>query len=87
MCEGSILAGKVGHLQCMLTAVSAGCLLVGILLKGFITMLGFSEFNFPILCSGTTINNRGKSEKSNKGLENRVVSCYVVIYYQVIYFT
>jgi len=49
----------------MLIVVSIGHSLIGILLKGFITMLGFSELNFAILHSGTTINNRGKSKRSN----------------------
>jgi len=48
----------------ILTVVSVGHLLVGILLKEFITKSGFSELNLTILCLGTTINDGGKSDRS-----------------------
>jgi len=47
----------------MLTVVSVGCLLVGALLKGLITVSRFSELNFAILHSDATINDRDRSER------------------------
>jgi len=60
-----MLAREVGYPHCMLTVVSVGYSLVGTLLKGFITMSGFSELNFAILHLSTTINDGGKSKRSS----------------------
>lgn len=63
----SVLTQDIGQLYCILTVVLAGLLMVYSRLIGCMTMSVFIKFGLAILCSGATINDRDKSERSNVG--------------------
>jgi len=72
MGEGEELQGSpaltcnIGQLCYMLTVVSAGLLRVSSRLLEIISMSAFTVLEFAMLCSGATISDGGKSERSNE---------------------
>jgi len=65
LCGPPTLTQDIGHLCCMLMAVSVGLTVVLSRLKGCMTMSGLMGFGFAVLHSGATIDDGGKSVRSS----------------------